>query len=341
MFTTGNQTVDAIGKIHLEGNVIPHQWFNHIKFENGKPDLSAIIILSEIIYWYRPVYVKDETTGQLIGMKKRFKSDLLQRSYDSFSEQFGMTKRQAKEAISRLEAAGLIQRHFRTVTANNTKLANVLFIELLHPNVIAMTFERHTTHSKTIEVSHPNVTPITLERQTNTEITTETTTEITTKEKNSRKRVYDESSVHFRLANMLYEKILADDASFKKPNLNAWADHVRLMMERDERTEEQIEYLINWSQNNSFWKSNILSTAKLREKATTLIRQIKAERERETAQKQSSRGRTENVPEWFANRNEQPAPPVSEIAASTEIDFEQERQKILAKLGGDTLAAEG
>ncbi len=44
---------------------------------------------------------------------------------------------------------------------------------------------------------------------------------------------------------------------------------------------EQIEYLIDWSQANSFWKSNILSIKKLCEKATTLIRQIKAENAKE------------------------------------------------------------
>ena len=143
-FTTGNATVDAIGQLHMEGNILPHVWFDNIKFDSGKPDLVGIVILSEIIYWYRPVYLKDELTGQFNGVKKRFKADLLQRSYESFSEQFGITKRQARDAICRLEDNGFIQRHFRTIEANNTKLSNVLFIELKHDNVIAMTFQRNT-----------------------------------------------------------------------------------------------------------------------------------------------------------------------------------------------------
>lgn len=333
MFNTGHQTVDAMGQIHLEGNVIPHQWFKYLKFENGKPDLSAIIILSEIVYWYRPNYVKEESTGQLIGVKKRFKADLLQRTYDSFSDQFGITKRQAKDAIFRLEEAGYIKRHFRTIEANNTKLSNVLFIELCHDNVIAMTFQRRTYNTGASEVSLPNVTPMTAERQTNTEITTKTTTETTTKEKKSRKRVYDESSVEYQLSKMLYERILQDDASFKKPDLNAWADHIRLMIERDNRTDEQIKYLINWSQDNSFWKSNILSTYKLREKATTLIRQIKAEKEKANAPKASFKGRTENVPEWFANRNDQAPSTLTVDQSPVDMDFEAERQKMLDKIG--------
>ena len=176
MFTTGNQTVDAIGQMHLEGNIIPHQWFEYMRFDNGKPDLTAIIILSEIVYWYRPVYQKDEISGQLLGIKKRFKADMLQRSYESFSEQFGVTKRQAKDAIVRLEKLNFIKRHFRTIEANSTKLSNVLFVELLHENVIAMTFKRHRGDITTSEVTHSNVTPLTVKRQTNTEITTEITT---------------------------------------------------------------------------------------------------------------------------------------------------------------------
>jgi len=188
-FTTGNTSVDAIGQLHLEGNILPHTWYESIKFDNGKPDLVGILILSEIVYWYRPVYVKDESTGQFKGVKKRFKADLLQRSYDSFSEQFGISKRQATDAVIRLEKLGFIQRHFRTIEANNTKLSNVLFVELKHENVIAMTFKRDTYHIQTGDLSRSNVTPITVERETNTEITTEITTKISNDDDNKQVRV--------------------------------------------------------------------------------------------------------------------------------------------------------
>lgn len=158
---------------------------------------------------------------------------------------------------------------------------------------------------------------------------TETTTENTQKGK-SRKQVYDESSVHFQLANLLYEKIVLDDSSFKKPNMNVWSDHIRLMMERDGRTEEQIKYLIEWSQSNPFWKSNILSTKKLREKATTLIRQIQAEKAKKQTSNQYARGRTEHVPDWLLKRNEQQQPLDPD---HNNIDYEAERKKVLEKLG--------
>jgi len=168
---------------------------------------------------------------------------------------------------------------------------------------------------------------------------TENTTETTQRKSSNRKRVYDESYMHYQLANRLYEKILIDDPSFKQPNMNTWADSIRLMMEQDNRTVEAIEYLIDWSQENPFWKSNILSTKKLREKATTLIRQIKVDKAKESKANSPSsnyrrQGRTEVVPEWFNTRNEDKVKVESAtVEIGKEIDFEAERQKILDMLG--------
>ncbi len=78
------------------------------------------------------------------------------------------------------------------------------------------------------------------------------------------------------LSNLLYEKILNNNPDHKKPNIESWAKHISLMRRIDNRTIEQIEYLINWSQADSFWQSNILSTKKLREKFDQLVIKIKS-----------------------------------------------------------------
>lgn len=96
----------------------------------------------------------------------------------------------------------------------------------------------------------------------------------------NRKQVYDESSIHFQLANRLYQEILKNNPNHKKPNLQNWSNDVRLMMERDKRTEEQITYLIDWCQANDFWHKNILSISKLREKFDQLIIQVKDNRKK-------------------------------------------------------------
>lgn len=175
MFSTGNPTVDAIGTFNFEGNIIPVNWFSTFKLANGKPDVNAIIILSEIVYWHRPSVVRNEETGQVIGIKKKFKADLLQRSYASFSDQFGLTKIQVRDALDRLENFGVIKKHFRTIVVNNTKLNNVLFIDLITPVLFKVT-TLSSYNSGGYQVV--NAEPPHLELDTNTKTTTEITTEI-------------------------------------------------------------------------------------------------------------------------------------------------------------------
>lgn len=45
-----------------------------------------------------------------------------------------------------------------------------------------------------------------------------------------------------------------------------WIDECRKLREIGKRTPEEIEFIIKWCQEDSFWKSNILSMPKLREK---------------------------------------------------------------------------
>lgn len=68
------------------------------------------------------------------------------------------------------------------------------------------------------------------------------------------------------LANQMFEKILLLNPKHKKPDLEKWADEIRLMRERDSRTHSDIADLFAWANADSFWKTNILSPAKLREK---------------------------------------------------------------------------
>lgn len=55
LFDTGSETVNRMCRLQFTGNVIPSTWYHTIKKETGKPNLNAIIILADIVYWYRPV----------------------------------------------------------------------------------------------------------------------------------------------------------------------------------------------------------------------------------------------------------------------------------------------
>ena len=126
---TTNKVVLAIGGIHFEGHLIPHEWYEYLKTGNGTPYLNAMHILADVIYWYRPVTVIDEHTGKLLGYRQKFKADKLQRSYDYYVNRMGFTKGQVKSAVDYLVREGYLTREFRTIIVNDVKLANVMFLE--------------------------------------------------------------------------------------------------------------------------------------------------------------------------------------------------------------------
>ncbi|EHY5902283.1 replication protein, partial [Escherichia coli] len=104
---------------------------------SGRPDATAIALLSEIVYWYRPTEVRDEHTGALLGYRKRFQGDKLQRSYQAFAEQFGFGKRETADALKRLRDAGFITLDLRTVEMlDGVKCSNILFVGI-NPQAIA------------------------------------------------------------------------------------------------------------------------------------------------------------------------------------------------------------
>lgn len=57
----------------------------------------------------------------------------------------------------------------------------------------------------------------------------------------------------------------------KRPTITkSWRTAARLLLDKDGRTEEQVHGAIDWCQNSDFWRSNVLSMPKLREKYDTL-----------------------------------------------------------------------
>lgn len=142
--STGNRISDRVAEINFTGNVIPSVWFKTIVNDKGRPYLLAIMILSEIVYWYRPIEERDENTGEFIGYRTKFKQDLLQKSYKDLAEYYQVTKRQVTDAIIVLEKLGVIQREFRTVEKNKVRCNNVLFIRLNPDKLRDLTYPHDT-----------------------------------------------------------------------------------------------------------------------------------------------------------------------------------------------------
>lgn len=145
---TGNDYVDAISEIAFEGNIIPWSWYKTLRLPSGKPDLVAIMILADVIYWYRAAPIHDEQSGQVLGWKKKFSADLLQRSHDAYVTQFGFTPKQVKEALYRLETQyGVIRRERRTInTISHGRIGNVLFLAPVIEAIQRVTHPRPLGH---------------------------------------------------------------------------------------------------------------------------------------------------------------------------------------------------
>lgn len=73
-----------------------------------------------------------------------------------------------------------------------------------------------------------------------------------------------------RLCNRLCDRIAANGVKRPKPN-KAWRDAARLLLDKDGYTEAQIVRVIDWATADDFWRSNILSMPKLREKSAQLL----------------------------------------------------------------------
>jgi hypothetical protein len=136
--------VEAVGSMNFTGNILPASWFQHPLFRNtsGRLNLPAVIILSDVLYWYRPQEIRDEGTGVIIERRRKFRADKLQKSYQAWADQFGLTKRQVKDAVSFLRVQGLITTELRNIrTDSGLALSNVMFVEPVLENLRKVTFD--------------------------------------------------------------------------------------------------------------------------------------------------------------------------------------------------------
>lgn len=86
------------------------------------------------------------------------------------------------------------------------------------------------------------------------------------------------------LTKLLVKMMLDNNPNARVPRTEKqkerWIDALEKTHRLDGYSYEQIKSVIIWSQNNDFWKSNILSTTKLREKMPTLVLQMERDSQR-------------------------------------------------------------
>lgn len=128
--------------------LIPNELHQVIANKKGRPDLTSISILSEIIYWYRPRLVTDKATGTKKQANK-FLGDVWQTSYSHFERKFNFSHETIRRSLAKLELLGFIKREFRTVSLRGQQYNNALFIHLNFDKCIL--FTKNPTHTASVK----------------------------------------------------------------------------------------------------------------------------------------------------------------------------------------------
>lgn len=134
---SATKSVLEIKDLHFEGNVVPHNWYTHIKNKSGASDLLAITLLSEIVYWYRLMPVYDKEKDVLLGYKKKFNADKLQKQTKELANKFGFSEQSTNSALKRLVDLKLITREFRDITLKNgAVIQKRQFLDIVPTNIL-------------------------------------------------------------------------------------------------------------------------------------------------------------------------------------------------------------
>ncbi|KRO16190.1 hypothetical protein [Lacticaseibacillus saniviri] len=142
----------------------------------------------------------------------------------------------------------------------------------------------------------------------------------------SDKRTFEPGDPNLQAAEYLWGFIKGNNPEAKHPNLQRWANDIRLMHERDKRTYEQINGMIVWSQKDEFWQANILSAGKLRQKYDAM----RAKANAASKAKPKSYGKPKRVearPDWLAPNYQ---PPKEEVTPEMEAQLAANQAKLAA-----------
>lgn len=209
-------------------------------------DLTTAILLNQIVFY---------------SDKSKRKDNFFYKTYKEWEEEICLTERQVRYSTKKLVSSGYVETALKKANGAPTVHYKLDFDKLLD--------------SILTNCQNGNLHIVGMEPDKMSESLTENTTENTTKKKTSCQKF---STSDLENAKLLFELMLLNNSSAKEPNLEKWANDFRLMREKDNRTDEQIKYLINWTQKDDFWSTNILSPAKLRKQFDALVVKIKKEK---------------------------------------------------------------
>lgn len=104
------------------------------------------------------------------------------------------------------------------------------------------------------------------------------------KKETTRQNKFSEDNTYFKMATYFHERVskVANDAGIshliKKSNMQTWADDMRKLVELDQVDKRLAKDVMDWVTEDSFWRTNVLSAKKLREKFMELAIKMNAEK---------------------------------------------------------------
>jgi len=130
--------------------------------------------------------------------------------------------------------------------------------------------------------------------------------------KNTRQRkTYDEDNTYFKMAKYFFDRVtrVAEDAGIahliNKSNLQSWADDMRKLIEIDKVDKRKAKEVMDWVSEDDFWKTNVLSAKKLREKFSDLaIKMSVSNKKQQPLPKADSRDKEIEFQRWIAEGND-------------------------------------
>ena len=117
----------AEGKLFKPGDVILHEWYQRFLLEDGNADVVAIIMLGDIVAWYR------NGTGAYGGyfgdQAPILDGDSLILSYEYYERKFGFKEHRARRSLTRLDEHHVLKRGFKNIAVDGKRI-NKLVITL-------------------------------------------------------------------------------------------------------------------------------------------------------------------------------------------------------------------
>jgi len=126
---SGNQFYDINTKYCQPSNLIPHFWFYKIVDKQGNPDLTCIMILSEILGWFRCLakpHIYDSTNQSLPELV----NGKLAISYDFLANKLNLQKERIRRKLVTLETLGFVSREIKNIAMEDGSRINQLFISI-------------------------------------------------------------------------------------------------------------------------------------------------------------------------------------------------------------------